>query len=182
MVSAMHKRTTRQLAAVYETVQGDHSHPSADEIYRRVRRTLPRISLGTVYRNLQRLVAEGKIRLFLLGERVARYDPMVAEHDHFICQQCGRVEDLLLERDRRVNLAPLRDKGFTVTAHSLAIHGLCQKCGLKQREKTGVGQTRKGSGDGREQRKISHRKGGEVWAASRKEFESDSLDGLNRQR
>ena len=182
MVSHRHKRATRQLAAVYESLQDDHSHPSADEIYRRVRSTLPRISLGTVYRNLQRLVAEGKIRLFLLGERVARYDPMVAEHDHFICQQCGRVEDVLLERDRRVNLDPLRNKGFTVTAHSLAIHGLCQKCGLKQRKKTGVGQTRKGSGDGREKRKSSPRKGGEVWAASRKEFESYGLDGLNRQR
>src|SRR5712691_10336081 len=94
----IHKRATPLLAAVYEALQGDHSHPSADEIYQRVRRTLPRISLGTVYRNLQRLVEEGRIRMFLLGERVARYDPIVTEHDHFICQQCGRVEDVLLER------------------------------------------------------------------------------------
>ena len=129
MVGVVHKRASRQLAAVYTALRGDHSHPSADEIYQRVRRTLPRISLGTVYRNLQRLVDEGKIRVFLLGERIARYDPMIAEHDHFICQKCGRIEDVLLERDRRVNLAPLVDQGFTVTAHSLAIHGLCQKCG-----------------------------------------------------
>lgn len=143
MVSDMHKRATRQLAAVYEALQGDLSHPSADEIYQRVRKTLPRTSLGTVYRNLQRLVAEGKIRMFLLGERVTRYDPMVAEHDHFICQRCGRVEDVWLERDRRVNLVPLREKGFTVTVHSLAIHGLCRSCGragrrrLKQDERKG---------------------------------------------
>ena len=182
MVNDIHKRATRQLTAMYEALQGDHSHPSADDIYQRVRRTLPRISLGTVYRNLQRLVAEGKIRAFLLGERVARYDPMVAEHDHFICRQCGRIEDVLLERNRQVNLAPLVSKGFTVTAHSLTIHGLCQKCGLTHRKKTGVGQTRKRSGDGREPRKISPRKGGEVRAASRKEFESYSLDRLNRQR
>src|ERR671931_345977 len=101
MASEVRKRATRQLAAVYKALQGDHSHPSADEIYRRVRKTLPRISLGTVYRDLQRLVAEGKIRMLLLGERVARYDPMVAEHDHFICQQCGRVEDVLLAREQR---------------------------------------------------------------------------------
>jgi Fe2+ or Zn2+ uptake regulation protein len=133
MRGEIRKRATRQLAAVYEALQGDHSHPRADEIYRRVREKLPRISLGTVYRNLQRLVEEGKIRMFLLGERVARYDPMVEEHDHFICQRCGRVEDVLLERDRRVNLAPLMAEGFTVTAHSLAIHGLCQRCGQKRR-------------------------------------------------
>lgn len=132
MIGEVHKRATRQLTVVYEALQGDHSHPSADEIYQRVRRTLPRISLGTIYRNLQRLVEEGKIRMFLLGERLARYDPMLAEHDHFICQQCGRVEDVLLERNRQVNLAPLVHKGFTVTAHSLTIQGLCQKCGREQ--------------------------------------------------
>ncbi len=145
MVGAVHKRATRQLAAVYEALREDHSHPSADEIYRRVRRTLPRISLGTVYRNLQRLVEEGKIRMFLLGERMARYDPMIAEHDHFICQHCGRVEDVLLERDRRVNLASLMDKGFTVTTHSLAIHGLCQRCGQKQWEQARAAPARKRS-------------------------------------
>ncbi len=132
----IHKRATPQLAAVYEALQGDHSHPSADEIYQRVRRTLPRISLGTVYRNLQRLVEEGRIRMFLLGERVARYDPIVTEHDHFICQQCGRVEDVLLERDRRVNLTHLVDEGFTVTAHSLVVRGLCQSCGRGQQKKS----------------------------------------------
>jgi len=136
MIDTVNKRATRQLAAVYEALQGDHSHPSADEIYQRVRQMLPRISLGTVYRNLQRLVEEGRIRMFLLGERMARYDPRIADHDHFICQQCGSVEDLLLHRDRRVNLTPLMTRGFTVTTHSLAIHGLCQKCSKGQREKT----------------------------------------------
>src|SRR2546430_8019982 len=136
MVSEVHKRATRQLTAVYEALEGDHSHPSADEIYQRVRRTLPHISLGTVYRNLQRLVEEGKIRMLLLGERVARYDPMLAAHDHFICQQCGRVEDLLLEQGHQVNLQPLIERGFTVLTHSLAIHGLCQQCGQVQGRKS----------------------------------------------
>jgi len=54
-MSGIQKRATQQLATVYKALQGDHSHPSADEIYQRVRQTLPRISLGTVYRNLQRL-------------------------------------------------------------------------------------------------------------------------------
>lgn len=141
MVNDVRKRATRQLGAVYEALQGDHSHPSADEIYQRVRRKLPHISLGTVYRNLQRLVEEGKIRMFLLGERVARYDPMVEEHDHFICQQCGRVEDVLLKRERQVNLTPLLPEGFTITMQSLAIHGLCQHCGQKRRRRAKIAKT-----------------------------------------
>lgn len=139
MNTIVNKRATRQSAAVYAVLQGDHSHPSADEIYQRVRQTLPRISLGTVYRNLQRLAEEGKIRVFLLGERMARYDPRITEHDHFICQQCGSVEDVLLARDRRVNLTPLMARGFTVTTHSLAIHGLCQKCSKGQHKETPTG-------------------------------------------
>src|SRR5713101_9124221 len=134
-MSGIQKRATQQLATVYKALQGDHSHPSAGEIYQRVRQTLPRISLGTVYRDLQRLVEERKIRMLLLGERVARYDPVLAAHDHFICQQCGRVEDVLLERDRRMTLAPLMDEGFTVTAHSISIHGFCQSCGRKWQRK-----------------------------------------------
>ncbi|HXG22636.1 MAG TPA: transcriptional repressor [Methylomirabilota bacterium] len=128
MAGEVQKRVTRQLAAVYEALQGDLSHPSAEEIYQRVRRTLPHISLGTVYRNLQRLVEEGKVRLLLLDERVARYDAMTAEHDHFICQQCGCVIDILLARERQMNLTPLLEQGFTVASHSLAVHGLCRQC------------------------------------------------------
>jgi len=182
MVSEIHKRATRQLTAVYEALEEDHSHPSADEIYQRVRRTLPRISLGTVYRNLQRLVEEGKIRMFLLGERVARYDPMTAEHDHFICQQCGRVEDVLLERNRQVNLAPLVKKGFTVTAHSLAIHGLCQKCGRQQPKQSRARQVRRAGGGQGGRLVVGPQKGGGVWGRDPKERKSRGPEELHGQR
>lgn len=135
MAHPVQKRMTRQLAAVYEALQADPTHPSADEIYQRVRQTLPQISLGTVYRNLQRLVEEGRIHSLLVGERIARYDSMLAEHDHFICSQCGDVVDVLLDRDRHVNLAPLLEQGFTVTMQSLSIHGLCQQCAQKPSKK-----------------------------------------------
>ena len=135
-MSGIQQRATQQLATVYKALQGDHSHLSAGEIYQRVRQTLPRISLGTVYRNLQQLVEERKIRMLLLGERVARYDPVLAAHDHFICQQCDRVEDLLLEQGHQVNLQPLIERGFTVLTHSLAIYGLCQQCGQVQGRKS----------------------------------------------
>ena len=122
------KRATRQLEAVFQALEGDHSHPFADEIYRRVRKKLPRISLATVYRNLQRLVEDGKIRTVLLGERVARYDPETSDHDHFICESCGRVFDLFLERDRQVDLTPLVNDGYIVTTHNLTVYGICQVC------------------------------------------------------
>jgi Fur family transcriptional regulator, peroxide stress response regulator len=135
MAHQVQKRMTRQLAAVYEALRADPTHPSADEIYQRVRQTLPQISLGTVYRNLQRLVEEGRIHLLLVGERIARYDSMLTEHDHFICLQCGKVVDVLLDRDRQVNVAPLLEQGFTVATHSLSVHGLCLHCAQKPLKK-----------------------------------------------
>jgi Fur family transcriptional regulator, peroxide stress response regulator len=122
------KRATRQLEAVFQALQGDPTHPFADEIYRRVRKKLPRISLATVYRNLQRLVEDGKIRTVLLGERVARYDPETSDHDHFICESCGRVIDLFLERERQIDLTSLANDGYVVTAHKLTVYGVCQVC------------------------------------------------------
>ncbi|HXH11380.1 MAG TPA: transcriptional repressor [Alphaproteobacteria bacterium] len=124
----IHKRATRQLEAVYEALQGDSTHPFADEIYRRVRKKLPRISLATVYRNLQRLVEDGKIRMVLLGERIARYDPEVSDHDHFVCETCGCIRDLFLERERQMDLAPLAQAGFVVTSLHLTVYGVCHVC------------------------------------------------------
>jgi len=71
MRRAARQRTTRQLEQVFQALQGDHTHPFAHEIYRRVHKKLPRISLGTVYRNLHSLVDERKIRTLLLDEPVS---------------------------------------------------------------------------------------------------------------
>ena len=132
MEREIRQRTTRQLTVISAAIQRDHSHPNAEDIYIRVRKVLPRISLGTVYRHLQRLVQEGKLQMLFLGERTARYDPTLAEHDHFICQCCGRVEDVWVGRNRQINLTPLIKEGFTVTSHSLAVQGFCQSCGRRR--------------------------------------------------
>src|SRR2546427_12993987 len=98
MRRAARTRTTRQLEQVFTALQGELSHPFAHEIYRRVHKRLPRISLATVYRILHSLVAEGKIRTLLLDEQAARYVPETSEHDNFVCERCGRVIVLFLRR------------------------------------------------------------------------------------
>ena len=133
MRRAARKRRTRQLEQVFAALQGDHSHPFAHEIYRRVRQKLPRISLGTVYRNLHSLVEGGKIRTLLLGDQVARYDPETSEHDHFICERCGRVSDLFLRRARRIDLTSLARDGYVVTTHNVTVYGMCRVCAARRR-------------------------------------------------
>src|SRR2546422_8754354 len=125
MQRAARKRTTRQLEQVFKALQGDHPPPFAHEIYRRVHKRLPRISLATVYRNLHSLVEEGKIQTFLLDGQGARYDPETSEHDHFVCERCGRVDDLFLRRARRrIDPISVAKRGYVVTTHNLMVHGI----------------------------------------------------------
>lgn len=121
-------RHTRQLDVVWEAIKDETSHPTADQIYEKVRGGIPNISLGTVYRNLEKLVAEGKLQVLALG-RMQRFDPTVQRHEHFICEKCGRVYDVFVESRENILTPPLPHEGFTVTSHQLALYGTCKNCG-----------------------------------------------------
>ena len=120
-------RNTKQLEVVWETVKDDASHPTADQVYARVRERFPRVSLATVYRNLQKLVADGKLQVLMLG-RAQHFDPLVTRHQHFICEKCGRVFDVLVDTRDEIKPAKLPHAGFKVTSHQLAFYGACKQC------------------------------------------------------
>ncbi len=120
-------RKTKQLEVVWHEVANDNSHPTADQIYERVRRQIPNISLGTVYRNLQKLVTEGKLQVLTLG-RTQHFGPLVDRHQHFICESCGRVYDVFVGEDEEILPSSLPQGGFTVTSHQLAFYGACKSC------------------------------------------------------
>jgi len=124
----MKERETRQLATVYEVVRAAQDHPTADEVHARVRRRLPRISLGTVYRNLQKLAAQQRVRVVRLPHRAARFDGMLGEHDHFLCERCGAVIDLMRSAATPPDCAALDRAGFVVHAHALTFYGVCAAC------------------------------------------------------
>jgi Fe2+ or Zn2+ uptake regulation protein len=120
------RRSTKQLEAVWDAVRGERSHPTADQIYAKVRAVIPNISLATVYRNLQKLVTEGRLQVLTLG-RTQRFDPMVKGHDHFICEKCGRVYDAFAN-PKKILSSYLPHEGFTVTSHELSLYGTCREC------------------------------------------------------
>lgn len=120
-------RNTKQLQVIWEVLKHDKSHPTADQIYDRVRKKLPTISLGTVYRNLQKLVSDNKLQVLMRG-RSQHFDPLVELHQHFICEQCDRVYDVLIDDQRQIKPAKLPHEGFKVTSHQLAFYGTCKHC------------------------------------------------------
>lgn len=122
-------RTTEQRTVILEELRKRRDHPGADELYLQVRQRLPRISLGTVYRNLELLAAQGTIQRLDFGPGQKRFDPVVEAHGHFHCTRCGAVEDLPFP----VRLPPLsRMKAWTrrrvITGGRAVYIGLCPSC------------------------------------------------------
>jgi Fe2+ or Zn2+ uptake regulation protein len=120
-------RNTKQLQIIWNAVKDDKSHPTADQIYDRVRKKLPTISLGTVYRNLQKLVSDKKLQVLMRG-RSQHFDPLAEPHQHFICESCDRVYDVLIDNRREIRPVKLPHEGFKVTSHQLAFYGTCKHC------------------------------------------------------
>jgi Fur family transcriptional regulator, peroxide stress response regulator len=120
-------RNTKQLEVIWNAIKDDKSHPTADQIYERVRKKLPTISLGTIYRNLQKLVSDQKLQVLMRG-RSQHFDPLAERHQHFICETCDRVYDVLVDHQKEITPDKLPHEGFKVTSHQLAFYGTCRHC------------------------------------------------------
>ena len=119
---------TRQRVAVHEYLSRAEHHPTAEEVFLAVKRKLPKISLATVYKNLEALVACGAISRLTYGDGAARYDIRTDHHYHTRCLACGKVSDLdPREGDEFLNrIRP--GGGFTVAEYRLELLGHCRNC------------------------------------------------------
>ena len=122
---------TRQREMILEEIRRAKSHPSADEVYWMVRKRLPRISLGTVYRNLEILSELGKIRKLDLGGDSKRYDWDTNMHYHIRCLECGQVDNAPIAPLKTVEDELHQATVYTIIGHKLVFEGLCPACTQK---------------------------------------------------
>jgi len=121
-------RMTKQRRVMLEEIKKSKSHPTADNIYNLVKKKIPGISMGTVYRNLDILSQEGKVRKLELAHSRRRYDGNTEDHYHVICTGCGRVDDLItIKIDDIEKLLGVRSH-YHITGHRLKFFGLCPDC------------------------------------------------------
>lgn len=124
----MHRRNTQQRKVIYDILASTDSHPTADWIYDEVRKYIPNISLGTVYRNLKVLKDEGLIIEINDGKQ-SRFDARIDNHYHFRCEVCGKIYDIEPQAVRLdLNLTHLKDDGFKVANFRIEISGICKNC------------------------------------------------------
>lgn len=123
-------RFTAQRAAVYAYLERAHHHPTADDVYRSVRRRMPNISLATIYKALEALVASRLANKLTCAGGSARYDCGCEEHYHLLDIDTGEVHDLPIHFDPKLltKLNPrlitqLARQGFRVTGHRLEVLG-----------------------------------------------------------
>jgi len=120
-------RMTKQRAIILEALRSVTSHPTADEIYGMVRKKLPHISLGTVYRNLELLTNSGEIlRLDRAGVQ-KRFDGNVMPHQHVRCKACGRIGDAMGGVPAPA-ITEVSASGFTIHDVEVEFVGICEEC------------------------------------------------------
>ena len=123
-------RKSKQKEAILGVLKSTTSHPIADWIYEQVRREIPHISLGTVYRNLKVLKQEGKVLELDFANDQSRFDGNTQYHYHFICEQCGRIFDVTSDEqtERAMLDMVVKRTGFKITHHRCELRGLCKDC------------------------------------------------------
>jgi len=122
-------RFTPQRQHVYDVLLHKRDHPTAEEVFIRVKRAMPEISHATVYNTLDALVKCGLVRQVQLQRGATRFCPNMAEHCHYYCDECGEVFDVPLDKNSTMMPSP---RGFKVDHYDIAVHGLCADCAKKK--------------------------------------------------
>jgi len=121
-------RKTKQKEAILKFLKDNKSHPTADEIFENVRKEIPNISFGTVYRTLRILKKNNEIRELDLSGRPSHFNSETKQHYHYRCDKCDRVFDIDNTVEIQVSNTADEEKGFKVTYPVLELRGLCKDC------------------------------------------------------
>ena len=121
-------RMTDQRRAVYDVLMGKRDHPTAVEVFTRVRDKISNISLATVYNCLETLADCGLAKTVTDERGPARYCPNLDEHAHFFCETCGAVSDIPLRSRKRPEDVWEFPQSLTISRHEVSFRGVCPKC------------------------------------------------------
>jgi len=123
-------RLTRQRLAIYRELRSRFDHPDVDHLYRAVKPRLPQISLFTVYRTMNALESADMVLRVATWKGHARYDGNVEEHSHFLCEQCGRLDDVEMKegcKEMRDHARLCKESG-EVHRVDVMMSGVCKDC------------------------------------------------------
>lgn len=131
-------RLTTQRQIILEELGKVTSHPTANEVYDMVRKRLPRIGLGTVYRNLELMADTGVILKLEVGGTQKRFDATVVPHYHIRCSVCGKVDDVHIEVQQQINQRAQNASNYKILGHHIEFSGICYDCQSEQERQSAI--------------------------------------------
>jgi Fur family transcriptional regulator, peroxide stress response regulator len=119
---------THQRQMLFEVMQTMHGHPSPEEVYARVKKKIPAISLATVYKNIHLFVESGLFSKVSMHHGSLRVEMNDVAHHHMVCSKCKAITDI---GEKELGLVSKKDKlpgGFLVERYAVDVIGICSKC------------------------------------------------------
>ncbi len=124
-------RQTRQRTRILELLRSTEIHPTADWLYEQLKNEFPRLSLGTVYRNISILVGQGLAKKIHFGSTFDRFEANIKPHYHLICESCRRILDFQMPVYDDLNSQAKQLTNFDIRYHKLEFFGICEECKAK---------------------------------------------------
>ena len=128
----MIQRYSKQRETILQYLRSVTCHPTAETVYLQVRKEIPNISLGTVYRNLNQLAEEGTILRLTANNGADYYDGFIQPHLHILCTRCGKIDDIMESLGESLDHLAKEATNYTALSHSLHFYGICPECQKEQ--------------------------------------------------
>ncbi|HEX77175.1 MAG TPA: transcriptional repressor [Dehalococcoidia bacterium] len=135
ILNSAQQRITSQRVLLLDLIRQGDGHLAADELYRRARQKLPRISLSTVYRALQLFKRLGLVQEHHFEEGHLHYEARPAgDHHHLLCLGCGHIVEFRCPLSQQLRQEVARETGFQITGAEVRMEGYCARCRQKDME------------------------------------------------
>ncbi len=121
-------KITPQRLMIFKVLEKNTSHPSAEEVYNKVKKIYPAVSFTTIYKTLETLRDIGEIKELIIDEDRKHYDPNIDIHHHYICSHCKKILDIFEDFSPHVKLPDSLKSDYTVTGFQISFQGVCKEC------------------------------------------------------
>ncbi|MEK6680891.1 MAG: Fur family transcriptional regulator [Nitrospirota bacterium] len=121
-------KLTPQRLAIHKILAAKAQHPTINEVYERIKKDYPSLSLNTVYKTLQLFIELGMASQFTTKEGVIRYEIKIQPHHHILCLKCRRINDIFDSSLDKLKVSPPLKGGFEIIRHDVIFYGYCSEC------------------------------------------------------
>ncbi|MEK6635841.1 MAG: transcriptional repressor [Planctomycetota bacterium] len=121
-------KITPQRLMIFKILENNTSHPSAEEVFKWVKKIYPTVSFTTIYKTLETLRDLGEVQELIIDEDRKHYDPNTDIHHHIICSNCKKILDIFEDFSQHVKMPDTLKKDYTVSGFQISFHGICKDC------------------------------------------------------